>query len=218
MDDSPPVPGSFTYVAWELGSPRIGPFVARNRRRNEAVEVLLTVAAEVGQLSGTARVRVLAATFIPPLKGGPRFDLVFLAHGERALRDEVLDRARSAGLPEPALAAMATNVVRFGDTDERDGNVLLNHFVGNASATDAVAAWTAASHWYSDALGVDNSTLLQFEQPCPFLVTNYARIPGAVAPFMMQQLLRPSFYREVWRVLKQTGVRPFPVFLREVHQ
>ena len=80
----------------------------------------------------------------------------------------------------------------------------------------ACLAWRAVSRWYDRALHVDNSTLLQFEQPAPFLLMNYARIPGSVPAFMAQQLLRPSFHREVRAVLRREGLRAYPIFLRRV--
>lgn len=216
MDDAPLIPGWFTYLAWSVGSPRVGPFVLTSRRRTDAAATLTRIASAVEKLPGVARVRVLGSTFIPPLPGVPQYDLAALAHGEHPLDTELATRAREAGLPEPVLATTARNVVRFGDTDASDGNILLNHFVGKASAPVAVEAWTAATTWYSDVLGVDNSTLLQFEQPAPFLVMNYARIPGAPGPFVLQQILRPSFHQQVGKVLDRAGVRPLPVFLKAV--
>lgn len=216
MDASPLVPGWFSYLAWTLVTPRIGPFVLPGRRRSAATGSLLGVAGQVEQLPGAGRARVLAATFVPPLPGGPRYDLAILARGERPLVEEVAERARRAGLPEPALAASARNVVRFGDTERGDGTILLNHFAGDLTAADAVAAWSAASPWYGDVLGVDNSTLLEFEQPAPYLVMNYARIPGAVPPFLLQQRLRPSFHRRVRRVLDAAGAHPYPIFVKAV--
>ena len=209
-----PQPGWFTYVAWTLTSARLGPFVVPNARRRQAVHILGSVVHEVEQVAGVDQVRVLEATFIPPLRGGPRYDLVVLARGNAPVTDNLLACSRAAGMPDPSFVATARNVVRFGDTEEPAGNILLNHFLGTTDASSAVDAWTSAARWYSDELHVDNSTLLQFEQPAEFLIMNYARIPGAVLPFMAQQLLRPSFYRQVQAVLRRTGVRPFPIFLK----
>lgn len=216
MEPNTLIPGWFTYLAWTLGSPRIGPFVLPDGRRDEMARSLVSICAELEDLPGAGRVRVLVSTLVPPLRGGPRYDVVLLARGEDPIGAEAVARVQRAGLPQPTLVATARNTVRFGDTDAVDGTILLNHFVGDVTPSEAETAWTEASRWYADVLHVDNSTLLQFEQPCPFLVMNYVRIPASAGSFMVQQLTRPSFYRDVQRRLGRAGLRPYPTFLTSV--
>ena len=62
-----------------------------------------------------------------------------------------------------------------------------------------------------------NSTLIEFTDSQPFAVMNYASIPGPVTRFMLDQMLRPSFYRNVTGRLKKIGARPLPVFARRIN-
>lgn len=93
----------------------------------------------------------------------------------------------------------------------------MNHFKGSATSSDAVAAWKSVAPWYADKLGVDNSTLLEYTSKSPFLITNYVRVPGKIAPFLAGQFTRPSFYRVVRKQLDDAGITPFPLFTRRVH-
>ncbi|MGO8964809.1 hypothetical protein [Mycobacterium sp.] len=48
------------------------------------------------------------------------------------------------------------------------------------------------------------------------MLVNYARPPGGVVPFMMQQLLRPSFYGYVRALLKRHRLTSLPLFVRNL--
>lgn len=211
-----PLSDVFTYVAWEVDPRRVGPVFLESSMRSVVAHELTVISDSIAQLPGVGRVRALETTFIPPLRGAPSFDLVILARADRDLRPELLEAATSAGLPEPVLAVSAINAAKFGDTEEADGNILLNHFAGSATPAAAIDAWRSVSSWYAQVLHVDNSTLLQFDQPAPFLIMNYVRIPGRVPAFLAQQLARPSFYRNVSAVLGKVGIHPFPVFVRSI--
>ncbi|MGO1971647.1 MAG: hypothetical protein ACTH2Q_01690 [Propionibacteriaceae bacterium] len=156
----------------------------------------------------------LEATVIAPIKGGPEYDLTLLVHSVEPLQAELIGRASESGFPEPVLALTAKNSGLIGDTEAQDGEILLNHFVGTASPQVAVETWKSVSTWYLDKLGVDNSTLLEYTGDPPFLLMNYARLPGKVVPFLAGQLTRPSFYRVVRRQLHEAGITPYPLFAR----
>lgn len=211
-----PLDGWFTYVTWDIDVRLAGAVVRASARRNGHREHLIGLARELAGEPGVRTAHALEATIIPPIAGGPRYDLAVLVHGDRALGDDVARRAAELGLPAPELVLAGRNSGRIGDTEARDGEVLLNHFAGLATPHDAVEAWKAVAPWYAETLGVDNSTLLELEPDAPFLIVNYAVIPGGVVPFLAGQMLRPSFHRVVRRRLRDAGITPYPVFTRRM--
>ena len=216
MNFDEPLDGWFTCVTWNVDLRLAGAVVRASRRRDGCKEHLAGLARELAGEGGVRTAHALETTFIPPIAGGPRYDLALLVHGDRALGDDVVERATASGLPAPELVLTTRNSGRIADPEARDGEILLNHFAGRATRQDAVEAWRAVAPWYADTLGVDNSTLLETEPGAPYLIVNYAVIPGAVVPFLAGQLLRPSFHRVVRRRLRDAGITPCPVFTRRM--
>ncbi|WP_454295105.1 hypothetical protein [Salana multivorans] len=217
MRFDPPLTGWFTHVAWNIDLSLSGPFVRTSVERRRCADLLARLATELVADGNTDTAQALEVTVIPPIKGGPRYDLALLVRARESLADHVTERAAALGLPTPIYKLVARNAGIFGDTDGQDGEILLNHFAGESgNGAAAVAAWKSVSAWYMDKLGVDNSTLLRFEDDAPFLIMNYARIPGRVPPFLLGQLARPSFYRVVRHQLHEVGLTPFPLFARRV--
>ncbi|TSD55404.1 hypothetical protein [Aeromicrobium piscarium] len=216
MDLEAPLEGWFTHLAWAIDLRLTGPFVRFSQKRAEHGRELARLAAELTAEEEVSTAHALEITAIPPIDGGPRYDLALLVHADEPLSDLLVERAAALGLDQPELALTARNAVRIGDTEERGGEILLNHFAGEASSEEAVGAWTSVARWYADKLGVDNSTLLEFTGEAPFLIMNYAVIPGKVVPFLVNQLLRPSFYRTVRGQLREVGITPFPLFARRL--
>ena len=158
------------------------------------------------------------ASFIPPLPGMPKYDAVMLVRARTGpCADEIRDDPAVRGA-EPATVFLAANAARFGDTENPAAgvNVLLNHFVGTSDRSAAVDTWRQISGWYAAKTGIDNSTLLRTQDSAPYVVVNYARLPGAVVAFMLQQLLRPSFYRYVRALLKRHRLTSLPLFVRNL--
>ncbi|ACV07345.1 hypothetical protein I6I18_09565 [Kytococcus sedentarius] len=217
MDFKEPLSGWFTHLAWNIDLRRSGPFVRASGRRGDYRHRLVQLAARLAVQSGVDTAHALEVTVIPPIKGCPEYDLALLVRSEEPLHSEIVARTRELGFPEPVHALMARNAGLFGDTEAEDGEILLNHFTGTATPSIAVEAWKSVSTWYADKLGVDNSTLLEYTGESPFLIMNYARLPGKVVPFLAGQLTRPSFYRVVRGQLHEVGITPFPLFARRVH-
>lgn len=208
-----PYDGWFTHLAWNIDLATRGPFVRGSALRRDYLYRLASLAKKL-RSEGAITAHALAVEVIVPVPGGPKYDLALLAHTRERSRDALVDRAAALGFPAPELAVSARNAGRFGDTEGERGAVLLNHFAGDASAESAVAAWKVLSEWYERALKVNNSTLLEFEQGAPFLIMNYAVLPGRVVPFLAQQLARPSFHTHVRRSLRAASISPFPLFAR----
>lgn len=207
-----PLPGTFTYVAWRAAGPRpvLVPRSSSRRALLPRLEECLAAA-----LPADATLRLFEATSIAPVPGRPTNDVIALVNSTQDVTGAIRDALADAGLP-PELILRARNVARFGDTEAHPGPILLNHFVGTATPSAAAEAWSSISNWYASTLGVDNSTLLQFEPGAPFVITNYVGIPTPVPTFMAGQLLRPSFYRRVAAPLAKLGLRACPVFARRV--
>ncbi|MHC9292402.1 hypothetical protein ACRCUN_08015 [Mycobacterium sp. LTG2003] len=207
---------AFMYAAWSIDPVRIGPFVRPSSIRRMRMDMLGALAHEVEQRDDVESVRVLEASFIPPLSGVPKRDVVMLVRTSSVSAAQAICRSSLLDDTEPAVTFVATNAARFGDTEHPASgvNILLNHFTGPPDRPAAAEAWRQISRWYVAKAGVDNSTLLRTEEGAPYVVVNYVRIPGKVVPFMLQQVARPSFYRYVRRLLKQHRLTPLPVFFR----
>lgn len=202
-------------MTWAIDVHLRGPFLRPSQERQRQLASLAVHMRDLSSRQGVPNVRLLEVTFIAPMPGHPVMDVAAIIDGPDA-GAAVRAWLAETDLPEPSLVLAGHNAARFGDTDALGDPILLNHFLGSASAGEAEAAWRDASVWYERTLGVSNSTLLAFEQPSPFVIMNYASIPGPVPRFMAQQLLRPSFYRQVGKRLLKAGVRPSPVFARRV--
>jgi hypothetical protein len=213
-----PLTSVFVYAAWSVDPVRLGPFVRRSPARRAKIDEITAIAGIVGQRPEIVSVRVFETSLIPPLREMPKYDVVMLTEAvtRRAATDFVEDRRlKDAG---PATLFFAANAARFGVTDDGDprASILLNHFTGSSARPPAVQAWRKLSAWFADKTGIDNSTLLQTEESAPFLMVNYARLPGGVVGFSLNQLLRPSFHRYVRGLLKGNCLTSLPLFVRPV--
>lgn len=150
MNFEEPFDGWFTHLAWNIDLKLSGPFVRASKRRPDHQHRLARLAAQLTGQEGTRTAHALEVTAIPPIKGGPRYDLALLIHSDEPLSDALTARTAQLGLP------------------------------------------------------------------APFLIMNYAVIPGRVMPFLAGQLLRPSFYRGVRRRLREFEITPFPLFARRL--
>lgn len=217
MEPTPPLQTTLLYIGWSIDLHLRGPFVQHSAVRRD---FLSQVRPLVSKLVGTAEnlsIRLMETTFVPPLKGHPEVDVVLLADGDEAEIHDLESALSETGLPRPALTSTAENPVRFGDTDRAEGPVLLNHFASAANRERTIEVWKSVSQWYGSVLGVTNSTLLSFRHDSPYVVMNYAVIPTSVVRFMLNQMVRPSFYRTVPRGLSRIGARSLPIFARRIY-
>ncbi|SMX66660.1 hypothetical protein BI49514_00310 [Brevibacterium iodinum ATCC 49514] len=218
MEPTEPISGTFTYVTWEVDPVRRGPFVRKSAARRQFIDTLGPFLAGLRADPTVAHIRLLETTFIAPLAGHPNHDVTLILDGEDTLTGVVEAAIRDHGVRTPTLIQSAGNPIRFGNTDTSVGPVLLNHFVSAAPVDEVAATWQQISDWYGSVLGVSNSTLLAFEEPDPYVVLNYAVVPGPVVRFMLDQMLRPSFYRNVNGRLRRVGARALPIFAQRVDQ
>lgn len=206
-----PLPQTFLYLGMTVDPPRRAPRVGASPERARVIRrchELLDAA------DGLTDATVFETALIPPLAGVPRFDVVVLA---RAAGTEALATLRAAfeAAELPVARAMtARNERRIGDTDQtRDATFLLNHFTA-PDPDAALGAWEDIARWYTAVLGVDNSTLLRPHEDAPYALINYVRLPGAPVPFLLRQLVTPSYYRHVRRTLAENGMHFLPLLLR----
>jgi len=61
---------------------------------------------------------------------------------------------------------------------------------------------------------VDNSTLLRPETGAPYALINYVRLTGAPVPFLLRQLVSPSYYAQVRARLRAHEMAFLPLLLR----
>lgn len=210
-DFEDPIPGTWLYLGLCADLRTLGP---RVRRSAERARVIARCRERLDGIDGLVAPTVLETVLIPPIPGVPRYDVVVLV---RAATDGPLDAVRAAlsedGLPVVA-DMTARNVRRFGDTERtRDATFLLNHFTA-ADPDEAQAGWEDISGWYAGKLGVDNSTLLRPDPGTPYAVINYVRLAGAPVPFLLRQLVTPSYYSQVRARLRAHGMAFLPLLLR----
>jgi hypothetical protein len=123
----------------------IGPFVLPSEMRRAHLAALPTVVIQLESMPGITGVRLLESTFVVPLPGGPRFDVVLMVNGDDVAIESAHRVISRSGLPEPSFESTARNVERFGDTDALDGPILLNHFASSRSPEEVARVWTGIS-------------------------------------------------------------------------
>lgn len=213
-----PEPYGFLYLGIYAERPQAMPLYRRTSERRRLATRLGEVAERLTQRHDVVSVRVLRAHLVPPLPGSPRHDLVMLIRTPDVdALDGVrrCDQVRELGAQE---VLVGSNAARLGETEADGGGVfLLNHFTSGGAA-DPVATWINLTSWYTQKLGVDNSTALR---PCTddarFGLVNYVRLPMNPLAFLLSQVLRPSFYRVVRGALRRNHMRALPGFYRMVH-
>ena len=95
------------------------------------------------------------------------------------------------------------------------GQRLFNHLTAS-DPDQATTAWESLNGWYLTKTGVDNSTLLRPHNSTPYAVINYVRLPGSTPPFLLNQLIRPSFTTFVRATLRNHGIAALPVFVTPI--
>lgn len=216
MDFTTPIPGHFHYLGWDTHPRYLGPKPVDNAHRRALKHRLAALARDLETQPAVGRARALETVFVPPAPGAPRYDLILLIDTTSDPQPVLGELLPAHHLPQPDVTWTATNVARFGATDDTDGPILLNHFRGDTDPATATATWRGISAWYEHTLHVDNSTLLEFSPDNPWLIMNYATIPTSVPVFLLNQLRRPSFYTHVTRPLQQHHMRPYPLFATRI--
>ena len=210
-----PEPCGFLYLGFQLGAAPKGPLYRYTPSRQQAAARLLKAASELDRRPAVLRTRVFRSHLVPPLAGAPRCDFVMLI---RTSSLEDLAEVRSGAVVE-SLGGVellsGRNAARIGDTEADAGaTFLFNHFTVGGEA-DPVGVWQTLVDWYYTRIGVDNSTALQsVSDGSRFPFVNYVRIPSSPPVFLLNQILRPSFYRTVRGALKRNGMRALPGFYR----
>lgn len=208
-----PSPSGYVYVGLSITPPR-GPFVRSSSERDDALDQCSRWAERLRAHPDVVRARVFEAVFMPPLKQAPRYDVVMLVQTTTAeATTHVAER-----LTDPVLGAdllmRADNPTRVGDTeDPAQGTYLFNHFLA-PDPEAALQGWKSVAGWYTAKTGIDNSTPLRPVGNAPFALVNYARLPGRALPFLIKQLIRPSFHRFVRARLARNEMVALPVLYR----
>jgi hypothetical protein len=213
-----PLNSTFVYAGWSADPVRVGPFMRRSNDRRRKIDEVRGFAAALADQPEIEGVRLFEATFMPPLRGMPKHDVVLLARIQSPGGADKLVHDSELAATEPTRVFTATNAARFGATEDglAGTNILLNHFVGPSDRAAAVDAWRAISSWYATVLGMDNSLLLRTEGDAPFVIVTCVRLSTAVVRFLLNQLVRPSFHRHVRALLKRHRLTSLPLFVRNV--
>jgi hypothetical protein len=223
-----PTPYGYLYAGFTVDPPRRAPVVRRSRLRDEAIAHLSVLASRFDELPQVVKATVFRAVFLPPIPDAPRFDVAMLV---RTTSPEALGDVQ-ASEPYAQLGAdsviTAYNSRRIGATEPfapdgtgRDSDTfssssyLFNHFAAS-DPDEATAAWESLNGWFLTKTGVDNSTLLRPHNSTPYAVINYVRLPGRTLPFLLHQLIRPTFTTFVRATLRRNGLTAVPAFFTPV--
>ncbi|MFB4278291.1 MULTISPECIES: hypothetical protein [unclassified Nonomuraea] len=201
----------YLYAGLSVDPPGRAPFVRRSSRRGEVIGQWRELAESMTGVPEVVGATVYEAVLIPPIAGGPRFDVIMLVQTTSV---ETLAAVPIEKL-QAELVMPARNVRRIGDIDAKaPGTYLFNHFTA-PDPEAGVAAWERLAGWYTFKAGVDNSALLRpVEDRGPFAFVNHVRLPGSAPTFLLNQFLRPSFHRYVRATLKANGMVAMPILCR----
>lgn len=209
-----PHPYGYVYVGARVAPPARGPFVRRDEERERTLAMFRVLADELEELPSVVATTVYEAVLMPPLEGGPGYDVVLLV--TVASPDDLADVLDSDAYRrlDGELLMTARNTRRIGETgDDPSATYLLNHFTA-PDPERAVEVWEELAHWYVDRVGVDNSTLLQPLEEAPYALVNHVRLPGGPVRFLVAQITRPSFFGRIRTALREGRMRALPVFYR----
>ncbi|MBQ1082223.1 MULTISPECIES: hypothetical protein [unclassified Nocardiopsis] len=209
-----PHPYGYVYVGARVAPPARGPFVWRDEERERTLARFRVLADELEELPSVVATTVYEAVLMPPLEGGPGYDVVLLVAVTSP--DDVADVLDSDAYRQldGELLMTARNTRRIGETgDDPSATYLLNHFTA-PDPERAVEVWEELAHWYVDRVGVDNSTLLQPLDEAPYTLVNHVRLPGGPVRFLVAQITRPSFFGRIRDALREERMRALPVFYR----
>jgi hypothetical protein len=211
-----PLPYGYVYVGMTVDPPGRAPFVRRSAKRDEALEKLKIVAGQLEALDEVVRATVYQAVLIPPIEGAPRFDMTVLVEITSPEEISGVQTSEPYRQLDADFVMGARNTRRIGDTEENlSGTFLFNHFTAE-DPERALEAWENLTGWYTTKTGVDNSTLLQPIGEAPYAFVNYVRLPRGPVWFMLDQLIRPSFYTFVRTKLRANGMVALPLLCEAV--
>jgi hypothetical protein len=74
-----PLNSTFVYAGWSADPVRVGPFMRRSNDRRRKIDEVRGFAAALADQPEIEGVRLFEATFMPPLRGMPKHDVVLLA-------------------------------------------------------------------------------------------------------------------------------------------
>lgn len=208
-----PSTSGYLYVGISVAPPH-APLVRRSAERDDALENCRKLARRLEEGPEVVRARVFEAVLMPPLKGLPRFDVLMLVETSSPTTISYVQSSAPFQEIGADMVMAAVNPARIGDTESpSSGLYLFNHFRA-PDGDSAVRVWKSVAGWYTAKTGIDNSTPLQAVDDARFPFVNYARLPGSAAPFLIKQLLRPSFHRFVRARLKANEMAALPIICK----
>jgi hypothetical protein len=211
-----PLPYGYIYAGMTVDPPGRAPFVRGSARRDEALERLKIVAGQLQALEEVLRATVYRAVLNPPIEGAPRFDVMVLLETTSPQEISGVQTSEPYRHLDADFVMGARNTRRIGDTKENlSETFLFNHFTAE-DPERALEAWESLTGWYTTKTGVDNSTLLQPIGEAPYAFVNYVRLPRGPVRFMLDQLIRPSFYTFVRAKLRANGMVALPLLCEAV--
>lgn len=212
-----PEPYGFLYLGFNAQHRKGGPLVRDTARRREYSSHLQKTATALEKVKGVHSIRVYRARVLPPLPGMPQHDHVMLIRTETPQELEDVRKQRLLQSLNPQEILVGENAARIGETEtDPESTYLLNHFEVRGTGSP-IEAWKSLTQWYTTKIGIDNSTaLISRDENTQFPLVNYARLPSNPPAFLLNQILRPSFFTTVRGTLKSNQMRALPGFYRLV--
>lgn len=210
------LPYGYIYVGMTVDPPGRAPFVRPSAERDGALEECKVLARQIEVLDEVVRATVYRAVVIPPMEGMPRFDVIVLIQSTSPEGISAIQTSEPYKRLDADFAMTARNTRRIGDTEKSMSRTFLfNHFVAE-DPEGAVEAWENLAGWYTDKIGMDNSTLLQPIGEAPYAFINYVRLPRGPMRFILDQFTKPSFITFVRASLRANGMVALPILCEAV--
>ena len=211
-----PTPYGYIYAGMIVDPSGRAPLVRGSSKRNDALARSKTVARRLEELDEVIKATVYRAVLIPPIEGMPRFDVIVLVQTTSPETISEVQTSEPYERLDADFVMAARNTRRIGDTEvPLSGSFLFNHFTAE-DPEGAVEVWESFTGWYTAKIGVDNSTLLQPIGEAPYAFINYVRLPRGPIRFMLDQVVRPSFYSFVRSNLSENGMGALPLFCEPI--
>jgi hypothetical protein len=208
-------PYGYLYIGATIDPPSRFPLVRGSARREEVLARLKELAGRLAARGDVVAATVYRARLIPPVPGGPRFDIAVLIE---TITPEAIEDVQGAepykllieAAGEPQVMA-ARNLKRIGDVaEDRQGLFLFNHFTA-ADAEVAARLWEYLAGWYVAETGLDNSVLLDPIGAVPYVFVNHARWDDGLVRLLLRQFAKPSFVTYVRANLRANKTVAMPI-------
>jgi hypothetical protein len=204
-----PPPRGYLHLAAAVQPPVGPPFPRTGTRKAALLDRLKALARQAEDESAVEKATVYRAVVMPPAGGyakqngirQARYDVAVLVETSSPDTSDEVGKSDTYQAMREAITNAASDVYEMsarcvkslGDVDKsRPGLFLFNYFAAEDPAV-ALELWDYLAGWYQAETGLDNSTVLQSDNPTDYAFVSHARWDYGVPRLLLLQLTKPSF-------------------------